>query len=162
MIAIIALGAPACAFAQGQSQSGDQQSPPAQNDSQRKININDPPPPPPAAEAAPAPEPAKPVAFDPLGAEKDIEVGNFYSKKGNYDAAIERFQDAARKHAGYAKPYLLMAETYEKKDDAADALKAYREFLKLYPQSPDRKRVEGRIADLQKKAPPEEKKEAHQ
>jgi cytochrome c-type biogenesis protein CcmH/NrfG len=100
--------------------------------------------------------------FDPLGAEKDIEVGNFYFKKGNYDAAIERFQDAARKHAGYAKPYLLMAETYEKKDDAQNALEAYREFLKLYPQSPDRKRVEGRVADLQKKVRPEEKKKSHQ
>jgi len=108
------------------------------------------------------PEPAKPVVFDPLGAEKDIEVGNFYFKRGNYDAAIERFQDAARKHAGYAKPYLLLGETYEKKNDAQNALKAYREFLKLYPQSPDRKRVEGRVTDLQKKAPQEEKKDSHQ
>jgi len=154
---------PAYAFAQAQSQSADQQAPPAQNDSQRKININDPPPPPPAVDAAAVPDPAKPPpVFDPLGAEKDIEVGNFYFKRGNYDAAIERFHDAARKHAGYAKPYLLLGETYEKKNDAQNALKAYREFLKLYPQSPDRKRVEGRIADLQKKVPPEEKKDSRQ
>lgn len=152
------------AFSQSQSQSNTQPPPAAppasQNDSQAgKININEPPPPPPDPSAAKGPEAAKakPV-FDPLGAEKDLEVGNFYFKRGNYDAAIERYQDATRKHVGYAKPYLLLGEAFDKKDDAEDALKAYREYVHLYPESPDRKRVDARIAELEKKVPQETKK----
>ena len=32
--------------------------------------------------------------WDPLRAEKDLEVGQYYMKKGDMDAAIDRFQDA--------------------------------------------------------------------
>src|SRR6266849_2831925 len=32
--------------------------------------------------------------WDPLRAEKDIEVGQYYMRKGDVDAAIDRFQDA--------------------------------------------------------------------
>src|ERR1700694_4206141 len=52
-------------------------------------------PPPPYNEPAPAPAPAEPV-YDPLRADKSVEIGTFYLKRGNYDAAIERFQDATR------------------------------------------------------------------
>lgn len=151
-------------LAQAQSQSNPQQSPNAppksQSDGQAgKININEIPPPPPdpaAANAKPTSNPA--AAFDPLGAEKDLEVGNFYFKRGNYDAAIERYQDATVKHVGYAKPFLLLGEAYDKKDDPVNALKAYKQFVHLYPESPDRKRVDARIAELQKKVPQETKK----
>ena len=34
--------------------------------------------------------------FDPLHASKSLEVGTFYMKSGNYDAAIDRFKDAAQ------------------------------------------------------------------
>src|SRR2546423_14501986 len=70
------------------------------------------PPLPPPAEIPPAP--AEP-AFDPLHAEKSIEVGTFYLKKGNYDAAIDRFMDATRFQPTLAKPWRLIGETYEKK-----------------------------------------------
>src|ERR1700747_1268182 len=33
-------------------------------------------------------------AWDPLRAEKDLEVGQYYMRKGDVDAAIDRFQDA--------------------------------------------------------------------
>jgi hypothetical protein len=33
--------------------------------------------------------------WDPLRAEKDLEVGQYYMRKGDLDAAIDRFQDAA-------------------------------------------------------------------
>jgi hypothetical protein len=32
--------------------------------------------------------------WDPLRAEKDLEVGKYYMKKGDVDAAIDRFEDA--------------------------------------------------------------------
>jgi Flp pilus assembly protein TadD len=70
-------------------------------------------------------------------------------KKGDYDAAIDRFQDAARLQPGLAQPFLLLGEAYEKKDDLADALTAYRKYLDLYPNAPDREKIQKRIEKLQ-------------
>ena len=58
-----------------------------------------------------------------------MDVGNFYLKKGNYDAAIDRFQDAAQRQPKLAKPFLLMGEAYEKKGDPASAITACACFL---------------------------------
>ncbi|HJY85226.1 MAG TPA: tetratricopeptide repeat protein [Candidatus Acidoferrales bacterium] len=90
--------------------------------------------------------------FDPYHAEKSVEIGEFYLKKGNYDAAIDRFQDAVRYKPRFAKPYLLMGEAYEKKGDKAEAVKAYRNYLDILPAGEDaakaRKRIEKLSRDL--------------
>lgn len=54
--------------------------------------------------------------YDPLPAEKDVDVGEFYMHKGDLDAAIARFEDAIQLKANYAKPRLLLAQIYEKKE----------------------------------------------
>jgi tetratricopeptide (TPR) repeat protein len=100
-----------------------------------------------AAALAPT-EPAEPV-MDPVGAARSVDVGTFYLKKGNYDAAIDRFQDAAQKQPKLAKPYLLMGEAYEKKNDSASALTAYRKYLELFPKAPDQDKVNKRIEKLE-------------
>jgi hypothetical protein len=43
--------------------------------------------------------------WDPLRAEKDLEVGQYYMRKGDVDAAIDRFQDATTAKPGYAIPF---------------------------------------------------------
>jgi tetratricopeptide (TPR) repeat protein len=101
-----------------------------------------------AAESADPAEPAAPV-WDPLHAHKSIEVGTFYLKKGDYDAAIDRFQEATRLQPGLAQPFLLLGEAYEKKDDPADALTAYRKYLDLYHNAPDREKIQKRIEKLE-------------
>ena len=73
-------------------------------------------------------------------------------KKGDYDAAIDRFEEAARLQPGLAKPYLLLGEVYEKKGDAQSAVTAYRTYLKLFRTAPDRARIEERIERLQNKS----------
>jgi tetratricopeptide (TPR) repeat protein len=88
--------------------------------------------------------------FDPLKANKDIEVGTFYFKKGNYDAAIERFEEAARLQPGLARPYLKLGETYEKIKNLPMAVKSYKKYLELYPAAADAKSVRKRIAELEK------------
>ena len=79
--------------------------------------------PPPAPNEEADEEPAKPdlVAYDPLGAERSITVGQFYLKQGNYDAAIDRFVEATKMHPNYGKPYELLGVAYEKKHNLADA-----------------------------------------
>ena len=103
-----------------------------------------------APEAAPAAA-AAPV-FDPLHAERSMDVGNFYLKKGDYDAAIDRFEEAARYNPKLAKPYLMLGEVYEKKGDSASAVTAYRKYLELFQKAPDRDKVQRRIEKLDDKS----------
>lgn len=86
--------------------------------------------------------------YDPLPAEKDVEVGTFYMHKGNLDAAIARFEDAIQMKANYAKPRLLLAQIYEKKGDKASAVKYYKEYLRVYPHAPDAKKIQEKIEKL--------------
>jgi tetratricopeptide (TPR) repeat protein len=106
------------------------------------------PPPPPSVEAPPAP--AEPV-FDPLHAEKSIEVGTFYLKKGNYDAAIDRFMDATRFQPKLAKPWRLLGESYEKKHDSSSAIESYKKYLEVFPGAEDAAKVKKRVSMLEEK-----------
>ena len=78
-----------------------------------------------------------------------MEVGTFYLKRGNYDAAIERFQDATRYQPKLAKPYVLMGEAYERKGEVDKALAAYRKYLQVYRTAPDREKILKRIEKLE-------------
>jgi hypothetical protein len=109
-------------------------------------------------DAAPGGSKAKPgvlppetdPAWDPFHAEQDVEVGMFYYHKGDYDAAIGRFEDAIRLRANFAKPRALMAEAYEKKGDKDDAIKYYKEYLQVLPNAADAKKIQSRIDKLSK------------
>lgn len=96
---------------------------------------------------ASAQETEQPV-WDPLRSEKSIEVGRYYLKKGDYDAAIERFQDAALYHPGYALPYKFLGEAQEKKGLKTDAVKSFERYLNLYPHAEDADRIRKHIAKL--------------
>jgi tetratricopeptide (TPR) repeat protein len=86
--------------------------------------------------------------YDPVSAEDDIEVGTFYMHKGDIDAAISRYKDAIRLRSNFAKPRLLLAEAYEKKNDKAGELKYYREYLEVFPKAPDAKKIKSKIEKL--------------
>lgn len=92
-----------------------------------------------------------PHKYDAFNAEKDIEVGTFYMHKGDLDAAIPRLEEAASLRPNYGKPRLLLAELYEKKKDPNSALKYYREYLKVYPNAPDAKKIQKKIEKLEGK-----------
>jgi tetratricopeptide (TPR) repeat protein len=113
------------------------------------------PPPPPPAEVPPEPAatsaPAEPV-FDPLHAERSIEVGTFYLKRGNYDAAIDRFVDATRFQPKAALPWKLLGEAYEKKHDNGGAIDSYKKYLELFSGAEDAAKIKRRIAVLEEKA----------
>jgi tetratricopeptide (TPR) repeat protein len=118
------------------------------------------PPPPPPAEAPPispsTPPPPPPEAppapvFDPLHAERSIEVGTFYLKKGNYEAAIDRFLDATQLQPKLAKPWRLLGEAYEKKHEDGRAIESYKKYLDLFPGAEDAAKVQKRIASLEEK-----------
>ncbi len=90
-------------------------------------------------------------AWDPFHAQQDIDVGMFYLHKGDIDAAISRFEHAISLRANFAKPRLLLAECYEKKDDPSEAVRYYKEYLQVLPNAPDAKKVREKIDKLSKK-----------
>ncbi len=96
--------------------------------------------------------------WDPLRAEKDVEVGQYYFKKGDLDAAIDRFQDAAAAKPGFAIPYRYLGEAQEKKGQKREAIKAYTRYLDLYPHAEDaakiRKKIDKLYSEVGKKEKP--------
>ncbi len=89
--------------------------------------------------------------WNPLQANKDVEVGTFYLKHGNYEAALDRFEEATRLQPGFALPYLKIGQTYEKMKDWPKAAEAYKSYLEVYKTAPDAKNVRQRIAELEKR-----------
>ena len=103
-----------------------------------------------ADSSSPASVAADQPQWDPFHAEQDVEVGTFYMHKGDSDAAIGRFEDAIRLDPKLAKPRYLLAEIYEKKNNRARAVQYYKEYLKVYPDAPDAKKVQKKIEKLSK------------
>ena len=86
--------------------------------------------------------------WDPLRAEKDLEVGQYYMHKGDVDAAIDRFQDATTAKPGYAVPFRFLGEAQEKKGLKKEAIKSYSRYLDLYPHAEDADKVRKKIDKL--------------
>jgi tetratricopeptide (TPR) repeat protein len=86
--------------------------------------------------------------WDPLRAEKDLEVGRYYMKKGDVDAAIDRFEDATLAKPGYALPFRYLAEAQEKKGLKKQAVKSYTRYLDLYPHAEDADKIHKKIEKL--------------
>jgi tetratricopeptide (TPR) repeat protein len=131
----------------------------------------DPPPPPPDKPPTPTdkPKPANPNTdtatqdapdqpkWDPLRAEKDMQVGEYYMHKGDLDAAMDRFEDAALAKPGYALPYRYLGEAQEKKGMKKRAIQSYKRYLDLYPKAEDKDKIQKRIDKLYKDVEKEKK-----
>src|ERR1700720_4587504 len=87
-------------------------------------------------------------AWDPLRAEKDLEVGQYYMRKGDLDAAIDRFQDATTAKPGYAIPFRFLGEAQEKKGLRKQAIASYSRYLDLYPHAEDGDKIRKKIDKL--------------
>jgi len=134
----------------------------------RPAFAQDPSPPdtPPKKQAAPKPKPntdsaaqsapGQPI-WDPMRAEKDIEVGKYYMRKGDVDAAIDRFQDAAEAKPGYALPFRYLGEAYEKLGNKKQAVKSYQRYVDLYPHAEDGDKIRKKIEKLHQEIDQEKK-----
>jgi tetratricopeptide (TPR) repeat protein len=76
--------------------------------------------------------------FNPLQAEKELTVGNFNFKRGNFRGAAMRFQEATKWNPGYAEAYIRWAEALEKMKDTKKAREVWAKFLEV---APDHKRA---------------------
>jgi tetratricopeptide (TPR) repeat protein len=118
------------------------------------------PPPPPSADEPETPAaPAGPV-FDPLHAQRSMDVGTFYLNKGSYDAAIDRFIEAANYQPTLAIPWKLLGQAYEKKREWAKAADSYNKYLEKMPRAADAAKIRKQVTELQEKAAQDSPKKA--
>jgi tetratricopeptide (TPR) repeat protein len=87
----------------------------------------------------------KEYTFNPLQADNEIRVGNFYWKKGSYKAASKRFEEATRWDPNRAEAFLRLAESLEKLKDKDGARKAYAKYLELAPDAKNADEIKKKI-----------------
>ncbi|MGA2459654.1 MAG: tetratricopeptide repeat protein [Terriglobales bacterium] len=75
-------------------------------------------------------------AWNPMKALKDIEVGDFYFRRKNYRAALERYKDALYYKDNDAIASFRLAVCEEKLGDKTEARKYYEQYLKILPEGP--------------------------
>jgi tetratricopeptide (TPR) repeat protein len=147
LLGLLVIAAPMRPFAQD---------PPPNPTDKPQVPAEKPKPPKPNADNATQNAPDQPT-WDPLRAEKDMQVGEYYMHKGDLDAAIDRFQDATTAKPGYALPFRMLGEAQEKKGLKKQAIKSYRKYLDLFPKAEDKDKVQKKIDKLYKDVEKEKK-----
>jgi Flp pilus assembly protein TadD len=86
--------------------------------------------------------------WDPHKAAKDIEVGNYYFKRGNYKAAEDRFREALNYKENDAVATFRLAESLEKLGVLDDARAEYESYLKILPHGPEASQAQKALEKL--------------
>ncbi len=88
-------------------------------------------------------------AFNPIQAKKEHKIGTFYQKKGNERAAAARYLEATRWHPSFGDAYWRLAEMREALEQPAEALDAYRRFVRVEPEDSKVSKARKRIAEIE-------------
>ena len=91
--------------------------------------------------------------YDPHRALKDIEVGDFYFKKKNYRAALDRYREALFYKPNDALANFRMAQAFEKLSQYNDAVEHYEEYLKILPNGPQSEEAKKALEKLKANQP---------
>jgi tetratricopeptide (TPR) repeat protein len=95
---------------------------------------------------------ATPKEPNPMLAEQNINIGDFYLKKKNYAAAIQRYLEAIEYQPSLIRAYEALARAYEKNGEPAKAINAYKDFIQKNPDSPKSVEFRTKLAKLEKKS----------
>jgi tetratricopeptide (TPR) repeat protein len=90
----------------------------------------------------------KDYSFNPLQANKELQVGILYFKKNSYKAAAGRFREATKWNPNLAEAWLRLGEAEEKRKNRQDAKNAYAKYLELQPEAKDAPEIRKKIASL--------------
>jgi len=106
-----------------------------------------------APQEAPPPEEdeslkPKVYSFNPLQADKELKVGNYYFKLGKFKAAALRFEEATKWNTNLAEAWLRLGEAQEKRHDGKAAKEAYAKYLELSPDAKDAAEIRKKVAKL--------------
>jgi tetratricopeptide (TPR) repeat protein len=94
-------------------------------------------------------EPTKEKSYNPLEAERNFRVGDFYFKKKNYAAAIQRYMEALDYQPNLVKAYEALGRAYEKSGNAEKAKEVYRDYIRKNPESTKVPEFQSRLARLE-------------
>ena len=87
-------------------------------------------------------------SFNPLQAEKELKIGNYYFHKGSYRAAALRFREATKWNEGYPDAWLRLGEAQEKLKDHKAAREAYAKYVELSPDARNAADIRKKLAKL--------------
>ena len=88
--------------------------------------------------------------WNPMKANKDIQVGDYYFKRKNYKAALDRYKEALYYKNNDAVASFRIAVCQEKLGDKAEARKYFEQYLKILPEGPLAKDAHASLAKLAK------------
>ena len=88
--------------------------------------------------------------WSPMKALKDVEVGDYYFKRKNYKAALDRYKEALYYKDNDAVASFRLAVCQEKLGDKAEAKKFYEQYLKILPEGPFAKDAHASLERLAK------------
>ncbi len=91
---------------------------------------------------------SKEYSFNPLQAQKEIRVGNYYFKKGAYRAAAMRFREATKWNSGDAEAWLRLGEAAEKQKDNQTLKEAFSKYLELAADAKDAPEIRKKLEKL--------------
>jgi tetratricopeptide (TPR) repeat protein len=74
-------------------------------------------------------------SFNPLRSKKEVTVGEFYFKKGDFKAAARRFLEATKWNDGNAEAWLRLGDAMEKMKDTKAAHEAWEKYIELAPDA---------------------------
>jgi tetratricopeptide (TPR) repeat protein len=129
------------------------QNPPPPAKTQPELQKRTPPKPPAGAKEEIPPEEDKSLSvqeysFNPLQAQKDLNVGNFYFKQHKYRSAETRFREALKWNDGFADAWLRLGEVEEKLKDPQAAKEAYTKYLEVASEAKNAVEIRKKIEKL--------------
>jgi len=95
-------------------------------------------------------EAAKPKEYNPLQAQASLRIGDFYLKKKNYQAAIERYIEALEYQPNLIAAYEALGKAYVKAGRVEKAVETYKDFIRKNSDSPKISAFQSKIAKLEK------------
>ena|SRR5215471_16716786 len=93
----------------------------------------------------------KEYTLNPVEANHDITVGNYYFKKGKYRSAAMRFLEATRWDPGSSEAFLRLGDAREKMGDIPGTREALKKYLELKPDPKSAESARKRLEKLPSK-----------
>lgn len=87
-------------------------------------------------------------SFNPVQSQRELTAGDYYFKKGNYIAAVSRYDEATKWNDGNALAWKSLGEAQQKRSNDKAARAAYEKYLELSPDAKDASEIKKRLEKL--------------
>jgi tetratricopeptide (TPR) repeat protein len=77
----------------------------------------------------------KEYSFNPIQSGKEVQIGNYYFKKGSFKSAKNRFDEATKWDPGNAEAWMRLGDACEKLKEDKGAREAYAKYLEIAPDA---------------------------